>query len=199
MVDTPERFVEAVQDSLRRQATAIGTMVQQGTYFWDYGNAFLLEAARAGAEVTNPDGSFIHPSYVEDIMGPKCFDLGFGPFRWVCCSQDAADLELTDSLAKEVLERMLEDASPQIRQQLLDNIKWIDEAESNHLVVGSQARILYADEEGRKSIASAFNSAIADGRMKGGIVLGRDHHDVSGTDSPYRENCLLYTSPSPRD
>jgi len=191
MVDAPEKFAEAVQDSLRRQAEAIGTMVEQGTYFWDYGNAFLLEAARAGAEVTNPDGSFIHPSYVEDIMGPKCFDLGFGPFRWVCCSQDTADLELTDSLAKEVLERMLEDASPQIRQQLLDNIKWIDEAESNHLVVGSQARILYADEEGRRSIASAFNSAIADGRMKGGIVLGRDHHDVSGTDSPYRETANI--------
>ena len=191
MVDDPEQFCEAVQSSLRRQARAIGVMVERGTYFWDYGNAFLLEAARAGAEVTNEEGDFIHPSYVEDIMGPKCFDLGFGPFRWVCCSQNPADLELTDCLAKEVLEEMVEHAPEHSRQQLLDNIKWICDAASNRLVVGSQARILYADEEGRKKIASAFNQAIADGRLKGGIVIGRDHHDVSGTDSPYRETANI--------
>jgi urocanate hydratase len=155
--------------------------------FWDYGNAFLLEAGRAGADVLAPDGGFRYPSYVEHIMGPVCFDYGFGPFRWVCTSGDPADLRVTDTIAAEQLERMAAAAPPETRGQLLDNLRWIREAERHRLVVGSQARILYADEAGRKAIALAFNAAIREGRVTQPIVLGRDHHDVSGTDSPYRE------------
>lgn len=192
MISTePEKFAEAVRNSLRRHADAVNAMVDRGTYFWDYGNAFLLEADRAGAKVSDEEGDFIHPSYVEDIMGPRCFDLGFGPFRWVCCSQDPEDLALTDKLALNVLQNMLEDAPSEIRQQLSDNIRWIEQAGENKMVVGSQARILYADEVGRRKIASAFNEAIKDGSLKNGIVLGRDHHDVSGTDSPFRETANI--------
>lgn len=187
----PSGFAEAVRHSLRRHAAAVNTMVERGTYFWDYGNAFLLEADRAGAELSDGKGGFIHPSYVEDIMGPRCFDLGFGPFRWVCCSQDPDDLAISDQLARDVLLNMLEEAPPEISQQLRDNIRWIEQAGQNKMVVGSQARILYADEQGRRRIATAFNDAIRDGRLKEGVVLGRDHHDVSGTDSPYRETANI--------
>ena len=187
----PSGFAEAVRHSLRRHAAAINTMVERGTYFWDYGNAFLLEAERAGAELSDGKGGFIHPSYVEDIMGPRCFDLGFGPFRWVCCSQDPDDLAISDQLARDVLLNMLEEAPIEISQQLRDNIRWIEQAGQNKMVVGSQARILYADEQGRRKIATAFNDAIRDGRLKEGVVLGRDHHDVSGTDSPYRETANI--------
>jgi urocanate hydratase len=165
---------------------------RNGMHFWDYGNAFLLESMRAGAPVTQPDGSFLYPSYVEDIMGPMCFDYGFGPFRWVCTSADPGDLEASDQLAAEVMEKMANDAPPETRQQLLDNLRWIRSAAEQSMVVGSQARILYSDEEGRKAIALAFNKAIRDGRISGPIVLGRDHHDVSGTDSPYRETANIY-------
>ena len=187
----PSGFAEAVRHSLRRHAAAVNTMVERGTYFWDYGNAFLLEADRAGAELSDGKGGFIHPSYVEDIMGPRCFDLGFGPFRWVCCSQDPDDLAISDQLARDVLLNMLEEAPPEISQQLRDNIRWIEQAGQNKMVVGSKARILYADEQGRRRIATAFNDAIRDGRLKEGVVLGRDHHDVSGTDSPYRETANI--------
>ncbi len=187
----PSGFAEAVRHSLRRHAAAVNAMVERGTYFWDYGNAFLLEADRAGAELSDGKGGFIHPSYVEDIMGPRCFDLGFGPFRWVCCSQDPDDLAISDQLARDVLLNMLEEAPPEISQQLRDNIRWIEQAGQNKMVVGSQARILYADEQGRRKIATAFNDAIRDGRLKEGVVLGRDHHDVSGTDSPYRETANI--------
>jgi len=187
----PSKFAEAVRHSLCRHASAVNTMVERGTYFWDYGNAFLLEADRAGAELSDGKGGFIHPSYVEDIMGPRCFDLGFGPFRWVCCSQDPDDLAISDQLARDVLLNMLDDAPPEISQQLRDNIRWIEQAGQNKMVVGSQARILYADEQGRRRIATAFNDAIRDGRLKEGVVLGRDHHDVSGTDSPYRETANI--------
>jgi urocanate hydratase len=183
----PEQFRKEVQETLRRHVRAIGVMVGNGMRFWDYGNAFLLEAGRAGAAVTRPDGSFIYPSYVEDIMGPMCFDYGFGPFRWVCGSGDVADLAITDRIAAEVLERMAAEAPDEIRQQLLDNVRWIRQAEQHALVVGSKARILYSDEEGRKEIALAFNEAIRSGEITAPVVLGRDHHDVSGTDSPYRE------------
>jgi urocanate hydratase len=159
--------------------------------FWDYGNAFLLEAGRAGAAVTHADGSFVYPSYVEDIMGPMCFDLGFGPFRWVCASGDPADLATSDAIAGDVLEEMAADAPDETRRQIEDNALWIRKADANRLVVGSQARILYADGPGRLRIASAFNDAIRDGRIRGPIVLGRDHHDVSGTDSPYRETANI--------
>jgi urocanate hydratase len=161
-------------------------------YFWDYGNAFLLEAGRAGADIYLPDGSYKYPSYVQDIMGPMCFDYGFGPFRWVCTSSDPADLRITDELASEVLLGLMEDAPDEIRQQLADNIRWIKEADSNKLVVGSQARILYADCNGRIQIALAFNNAIRDKLISCPVVLGRDHHDVSGTDSPYRETSNIY-------
>lgn len=189
MADEPERFHDAVQESLRRQVKAINTLSERGMYFFDYGNAFLLESSRAGADIMsdNGDGSFRYPSYVQAIMGPKFFDYGFGPFRWVCASGDPADLAETDRLAAEVLDDMLKTAPEDIHGQLADNLHWIREAAKNKLVVGSQARILYADSEGRTRIALEFNKAIADGRLKGPVVLGRDHHDVSGTDSPYRE------------
>lgn len=188
----PERFRAEVQSTLRRHAAVIADLCAKGMYFWDYGNAFLLEASRAGAPITKVDGTFIYPSYVEDIMGPLCFDYGFGPFRWVCASGLDADLRLTDAIAGEVLERIAATAPPEIRSQLADNIHWIRTAESNKLVVGSKARILYADSEGRIEIAKAFNDAIRDGRLQGPVVLGRDHHDVSGTDSPYRETANIY-------
>lgn len=187
MAEEPEKFREAVQESLRRQVTAINKLAAKGMYFFDYGNAFLLESSRAGADVVGADGAFRYPSYVQDIMGPKFFDYGFGPFRWVCTSCDPADLAKTDKIAARVLEDMLADAPEDIRGQLADNLHWIKEAAENHLVVGSQARILYADSEGRTRIALAFNEAIRNGEISAPIVLGRDHHDVSGTDSPYRE------------
>jgi urocanate hydratase len=183
----PERFKQEVRQSLRRQVDAINRLAARGMHFWDYGNAFLLEASRAGATVMRPDGGFVYPSYVEDIMGPMCFDYGFGPFRWVCTSGKADDLKRSDAIAAEVLESMAEQAPAETRGQLRDNLRWIREADRHGMVVGSQARILYSDEEGRKGIALAFNDAIREGRISGPIVLGRDHHDVSGTDSPYRE------------
>jgi urocanate hydratase len=183
----PERFKELVRESLRRQVRAINIHCERGTYFFDYGNAFLLEASRAGADILDSSGNFKYPSYVEDIMGPECFDYGFGPFRWICCSNDPADLEITDRIAAEKLGKMLVDSPQEIKQQLSDNIHWIKEAARNRLVVGSQARILYADAEGRIEIAKAFNSAIQRGMITAPVVIGRDHHDVSGTDSPYRE------------
>jgi urocanate hydratase len=160
--------------------------------FWDYGNAFLLEASRAGAAVTSADGSFAYPSYVEDIMGPMCFDFGFGPFRWICASGNQADLVVSDAIAGDVLEEMAAGAPGEIKQQMLDNVRWIRTASGNRMVVGSQARILYADGPGRERIALAFNEAIRDGRILAPIVLGRDHHDVSGTDSPYRETANIH-------
>ena len=196
MADEPEEFRRRVQESLRRQVAAINTLTSRGMYFFDYGNAFLLEASRAGADVTLPDGRFRYPSYVQDIMGPLFFDYGFGPFRWVCTSGDPKDLAVTDRLAAEVLEEMLKDAPDEIKGQLEDNLHWIRKAEDNHLVVGSQARILYADSEGRIRIAKAFNDAIARGELSAPVVLGRDHHDVSGTDSPYRETSNIYDGSS---
>ena len=192
MAEEPEAFAQAVQASLRRQVKAINTLAAKGMYFFDYGNAFLLEAGRAGAEVLRPDGEFIYPSYVQDIMGPLFFDYGFGPFRWVCTSSLPQDLATTDALALSVLEKMAAAAPEQIRQQMQDNIHWIKEAGKNKMVVGSQARILYADAEGRIEIALAMNEAIRDGRLSAPVVLGRDHHDVSGTDSPYRETSNIY-------
>ena len=187
----PEQFKQEVQATLRRHAKAINTMAENGMYFWDYGNAFLLEASRVGADVLNKDGSFKYPSYVEDIMGPLCFDYGFGPYRWVCTSGLPEDLAKTDSIAASVLRRMRKEAPEDVRQQINDNLRWIEQAGSNQLVVGSQARILYADDAGRREIALAMNQAIADGTLKGPVVLGRDHHDVSGTDSPYRETANI--------
>ncbi len=192
MAEEPGRFRECVQESLRRQVDAINRLTARGMYFFDYGNAFLLEASRAGAAVMGEGGRFRYPSYVQDIMGPMFFDYGFGPFRWVCTSGRAEDLDTTDRLAAEVLEEMLRTAPDDIRGQLEDNLHWIREAGRNRLVVGSQARILYADCEGRTRIAQAFNRAIADGRISAPVVLGRDHHDVSGTDSPYRETSNIY-------
>ena len=192
MAEEPARFKEAVQASLRRHVAAINRLAAGGMYFFDYGNAFLLESSRAGADVLREDGSFRYPSYVQDIMGPMYFDYGFGPFRWVCLSEDPADLELTDKLAMEVLGRIAETAPEEIAGQMRDNIHWIEEAGRNRLVVGSQARILYADCQGRTEIALAFNEAIKAGRLKGPVVLGRDHHDVSGTDSPFRETSNIY-------
>lgn len=193
MAEEPERFRQAVQASLRRQVDAINRLAARGMYFFDYGNAFLLEASRAGADVMAADGeSFRYPSYVQDIMGPLFFDYGFGPFRWVCSSGRPEDLAVTDRLAAAVLEDMLASAPAEIRGQLADNLHWIRRAEENHLVVGSQARILYADCEGRTRIARAFNDAIARGEISAPVVLGRDHHDVSGTDSPYRETSNIY-------
>ncbi len=191
MIEDPQGFREHVQASLRRQVAAIKVLSDGGMHFWDYGNAFLLEASRAGAaDIIKPDGCFAWPSYVEDIMGPMCFDYGFGPFRWVCCSGDPADLATTDAIAAGVLEDHAQRAEPEIRQQVLDNLRWIRAAHENRMVVGSQARILYADRQGRMDIAQAFNEAIAGGRV-GFVVLGRDHHDVSGTDSPYRETANI--------
>ena len=183
---SPDQFKREVQETLRRHANAVNIMAERGMYFWDYGNAFLLEASRVGADVVKEDGSFRYPSYVEDIMGPLCFDYGFGPYRWVCTSGDPEDLEKTDAIAADVLKSMLEEATPDIRQQINDNLRWIEQAGKNNMVVGSQARILYADDVGRRAIALAMNEAIARGEIEP-VVLGRDHHDVSGTDSPYRE------------
>ena len=192
MADEPARFKDAVQESLRRQVAAINRLTGQGMYFFDYGNAFLLEASRAGADVMKEDGTFRYPSYVQDIMGPLFFDYGFGPFRWVCTSGKPEDLAATDRLAARVLEEMMPEAPDEIKGQLEDNLHWIRKAEENHLVVGSQARILYADSEGRTRIALAFNDAIKRGEISAPVVLGRDHHDVSGTDSPYRETSNIY-------
>ncbi len=192
MASNPKLFKEKVQVSLRRQVSAINQLTENGTYFFDYGNAFLLEASRAGADVLNSNGEFKYPSYVQDIMGPMFFDYGFGPFRWVCTSADAKDLKKTDKIAAKVLEKIAKNAPKEIQGQLADNIHWIKEAQKNKLVVGSQARILYADAEGRIKIAKAFNKAIKKGKISAPIVLGRDHHDVSGTDSPYRETSNIY-------
>jgi urocanate hydratase len=192
MVKDPEKFRQQVQQSLKRQVDAINTLSARGMYFWDYGNAFLLEAGRAGAEVFAHDDKYRYPSYVQDIMGPMCFDYGFGPFRWVCASSDPEDLRKTDAIAADVLEQMMVHAPEEISQQLADNLLWIRQAEQNRLVVGSQARILYADAEGRIRIARAFNEALRKGEISAPIILGRDHHDVSGTDSPYRETSNIY-------
>jgi urocanate hydratase len=195
MANNPEKFKEEVQKTLRRHAAAINKHTVKGTYFFDYGNAFLLESSRAGADVMNDHPTlgreFKYPSYVQDIMGPMCFDYGFGPFRWVCASGDPKDLAKTDKIACEVLEEMMKNSPEEIQQQMADNIQWIKGAQENKLVVGSQARILYADAEGRIKIAEAFNQAIARGEI-GYVILGRDHHDVSGTDSPYRETSNIY-------
>ncbi len=192
MAEAPEQFKEKVRASLRRQVDAINKLTAKGMYFFDYGNAFLLEASRAGADILRKDGKFRYPSYVQDIMGPMFFDYGFGPFRWVCSSCDPKDLEVTDRLATEVLEEMRKTATKDIIGQLDDNIHWIKEAGKNHLVVGSQARILYADSVGRTKIALAFNEAVRKGEISQPVVLGRDHHDVSGTDSPFRETSNIY-------
>ncbi|MBD3638644.1 MAG: urocanate hydratase [Crocinitomicaceae bacterium] len=192
MAKDPERFKEKVQESLRKHAEAINNHTAKGTYFFDYGNAFLLEASRAGADVMAENGiDFKYPSYVQDIMGPMCFDFGFGPFRWVCTSGKPEDLQLTDEIACKVLEEIRQNSPAEIQQQMADNIQWIKGAQENKLVVGSQARILYADAEGRIKIATAFNEAIKEGKI-GPVVLGRDHHDVSGTDSPFRETSNIY-------
>ena len=190
--DNPERFKKVVQESLIRHVSAVNKLTDRGTKFWDYGNAFLLESSRAGAEILSDDGSFTYPSYVEDIMGPMCFDFGFGPFRWVCTSGKIEDLRATDRIAIEVLEKLCSSCPEEVKTQYIDNIKWISEAEKHELVVGSKARILYADELGRKTIATEFNNAISSGLISSPIVLGRDHHDVSGTDSPFRETSNIY-------
>ena len=187
-----ENFKKEIQNTLIRHINAVNILSNRGMYFFDYGNAFLLECSRAGANVLNTNGDFKYPSYVQDIMGPMCFDYGFGPFRWVCASNDPKDLEITDNIACEVLEKLMDKAPSEIRLQMSDNINWIKAATKNNLVVGSQARILYADAEGRMEIAKAFNNAIAKGSLSDAIILGRDHHDVSGTDSPYRETSNIY-------
>ena len=192
MAEEPERFKECVQESLRRHAAAVNRLADKGMYFFDYGNAFLLEASRAGADILKEDGKFRYPSYVQDIMGPLFFDYGFGPFRWVCMSEDPEDLAKSDAIAAKVLREIVKDAPEEIQGQMMDNIHWIEEAQKNNLVVGSQARILYADCEGRTKIALAFNEAIRNGEISAPIVLGRDHHDVSGTDSPFRETSNIY-------
>ena len=193
MASNPELFKEKVRESLRRQVSAINKHAQRGTYFFDYGNAFLLESARAGADIMAENGKdFKYPSYVQDILGPMCFDYGFGPFRWVCTSGDPEDLKKTDALALKIMEEIKASAPTEIQQQMQDNIKWINDAEENRLVVGSQARILYADAEGRVKIAEAFNQGIKSGHISAPVVLGRDHHDVSGTDSPFRETSNIY-------
>ncbi|MDO7698992.1 MAG: urocanate hydratase, partial [Schleiferiaceae bacterium] len=192
MVDDPKAFKTAVQSTLVKHAQVINRLHANGMYFFDYGNAFLLEASRAGADVMAANGiDFSYPSYVQDILGPLCFDYGFGPFRWVCASGNPQDLQATDALAEKVLKDLVANAPEDIQQQMQDNIRWIEQAESNRMVVGSQARILYADAMGRMAIAKAFNDAIASGDI-GPVVLGRDHHDVSGTDSPYRETSNIY-------
>ncbi|MDD3045851.1 MAG: urocanate hydratase [Candidatus Delongbacteria bacterium] len=192
MADDPAKFKKKVQESLKRQVAAINKLTAKGMYFFDYGNAFLLESSRAGAEIMKKDGTFRYPSYVQDIMGPMCFDYGFGPFRWVCTSSKPEDLDKTDMIALKVLEKLAKKAPAEITQQMQDNIRWIREAKNNKLVVGSQARILYADAQGRIEIAKAFNTAIKKGEISAPVVLGRDHHDVSGTDSPYRETSNIY-------
>lgn len=196
MAEEPEKFKEKVRESLRRHIKAINTLTSKGMYFFDYGNAFLLESSRAGADVLNEKGEFRYPSYVQDIMGPMCFDYGFGPFRWVCTSGKSEDLDMSDNIAMQVLEELSKTSPKEIQQQMKDNIQWIKGAKENKLVVGSQARILYADAQGRAEIASAFNKAIKEGRISSPIVLGRDHHDVSGTDSPYRETSNIYDGSS---
>jgi urocanate hydratase len=192
MAAQPELFKEKVRESLRRQVTAINKLSAQGMYFFDYGNAFLLESGRAGADIMKPDGAFLYPSYVQDIMGPMCFDYGFGPFRWVCTSGKPEDLDTTDQIAIQVLENLAASSPDEIQQQMKDNIRWIREAKKNKLVVGSQARILYADAQGRTELAAAFNEAVKNGEITTPVVIGRDHHDVSGTDSPYRETSNIY-------
>lgn len=192
MAENPALFKEKVKESLKRHVAAVNQCVAKGTYFFDYGNAFLLESSRAGADILNEKGNFKYPSYVQDIMGPMCFDYGFGPFRWVCTSNDPKDLAKTDAIACKVLEEMIKNSPEEIKQQMQDNIQWIKAAGENNMVVGSQARILYADAEGRIKIAEAFNRAIASGEISAPIVLGRDHHDVSGTDSPFRETSNIY-------
>jgi urocanate hydratase len=192
MADDPEKFREEVRRSLRRQVEAINRHTEHGTYFFDYGNAFLLEASRAGADILKSDGEFRYPSYVQDIMGPLCFDYGFGPFRWICCSNEPADLAVTDRIAELVLLELAGKSPGEINRQMQDNIHWIREAARNKLVVGSQARILYADSEGRIALAEAFNNAVARGEISAPVVIGRDHHDVSGTDSPFRETSNIY-------
>jgi urocanate hydratase len=187
----PDAFREQVYASLRRQVAAINTLCDRGMHFWDYGNAFLVRAREAGADIAGTDSEFRYPSYVEDIMGPICFDSGFGPFRWVCASGDPEDLATTDRIAAEVIAAQAVDAPDDIRQQMLDNLRWIEEAQRYRMVVGSQARILYADHAGRRRLAAAFNTAIADGTLKAPVILGRDHHDVSGTDSPWRETANI--------
>lgn len=196
MAHQPEEFRKRVQETLRRHVAAVNTLSGRGMYFFDYGNAFLLESGRAGADIFKTDGSFKYPSYVQDIMGPMCFDYGFGPFRWVCTSGKPEDLDTSDHIAMQVLEEIASTAPDEISQQMKDNIQWIKGAKENKLVVGSQARILYADCEGRTKIAAAFNKAIADGRLSAPVVLGRDHHDVSGTDSPFRETSNIYDGSS---
>ena len=198
MANNPNLFAVKVKESLIRQANSINKHTAKGTYFFDYGNAFLLEASRAGADVfkSKEEGTFRYPSYVQDIMGPMCFDYGFGPFRWVCSSGKPEDLAITDAIACEVLEEMIKTSPKEIQQQMKDNIQWIKGAQENKLVVGSQARILYADAEGRMKIAEAFNNAVADGKLASPVILGRDHHDVSGTDSPYRETSNIYDGSS---
>lgn len=196
MAEEPEKFKEAVQASLRRHVAAVNQLAANGMYFFDYGNAFLLESSRAGADIMKEDGTFRYPSYVQDIMGPMCFDYGFGPFRWVCTSGKAEDLDMTDQLAIDVLEEIMKNSPAEIQQQMRDNITWIKGAKANKLVVGSQARILYADAEGRIKIAKAFNDAIKSGKLSAPVVLGRDHHDVSGTDSPFRETSNIYDGSS---
>ena len=192
MHENPEDFKEQVQNTLKRHVRAINHLSNQGMFFWDYGNAFLLESGRAGADIFNENGEYRYPSYVEDIMGPLCFDRGFGPFRWVCSSGLDSDLSETDKIAEHVLSEMLVDEKDvNVRQQIQDNLKWIREADAHSLVVGSKARILYADEQGRSRIAAEMNRAIADGRISAPVILGRDHHDVSGTDSPYRETANI--------
>ncbi|MEM7483857.1 MAG: urocanate hydratase [Bacteroidota bacterium] len=193
MVENPSKFKKQVQESLRRQIDAINKHTAKGTYFFDYGNAFLLEVSRSGGNVmAENDIDFRYPSYVQDILGPMCFDYGFGPFRWVCTSGNPKDLQKTDAIALKIMQQIKTEAPEEIQQQMQDNITWIKEAEQNRLVVGSQARILYADAEGRMKIAEAFNKAIAEGEITAPIVLGRDHHDVSGTDSPFRETSNIY-------
>jgi len=196
MAEEPEKFRAAVQESLRRHVAAVNILAQRGMYFFDYGNAFLLESSRAGADILKPDGRFKYQSYVQDIMGPMCFDYGFGPFRWVCTSGKPEDLDTTDRIAMEVLQQMSENSPREISRQMQDNITWIKGAKENRLVVGSQARILYADAEGRIKIATAFNQAIKEGKISAPVVLGRDHHDVSGTDSPFRETSNIYDGSS---
>ena len=192
MIKNTEQFKKEVQKTLIRHTNAINTLTARGMYFFDYGNAFLLESSRAGAAILNAKGDFKYPSYVQDIMGPMCFDYGFGPFRWVCASNDPKDLEITDKIACSVLEELMKDSPSEIKLQMSDNINWIKAAGENKMVVGSQARILYADAEGRMKIAEAFNNAVFDGTLSAPVVLGRDHHDVSGTDSPYRETSNIY-------
>ena len=192
MTRNPIKFRKEVEKTLNRHVNAINKLTKRGMYFFDYGNAFLLEASRAGADIINKKGQFKYQSYVQDIMGPMCFDFGFGPFRWVCTSNNSKDLEITDKIATKVLKELIKDAPSEIRLQMQDNINWIENAEKNNMVVGSQSRILYADAEGRIKIARAFNKAISDGTLSAPIILGRDHHDVSGTDSPYRETANIY-------